>query len=251
MAANYQDAIVLFGDSLTQMSWDPELGGVGARLANLYVRKVDVLNRGFSGYNTDWALPVLEQIIAKREQQPHVPRVRLLTIWFGANDACLPGCGQHVPLVRFSENLAKMVHTIREPKSPWYSPETKIILITAPPIHAGSFDEDNPTRTFDNTRSYAEAAKKAGENESVPVLDAWTRVWEAAGKDREAVKFFLTDGLHLNEAGYKIVYDGLVEAIGEYYPEIHHERLKPVFPLWDYFHDHTLEDFKAEKWVDR
>ena len=33
METNYQDQIVLFGDSLTQMSWDPEFGGIGARLA--------------------------------------------------------------------------------------------------------------------------------------------------------------------------------------------------------------------------
>ena len=33
MAALYQDSIVLFGDSLTQMSWNPELGGVGTRVA--------------------------------------------------------------------------------------------------------------------------------------------------------------------------------------------------------------------------
>jgi hypothetical protein len=33
MATSYQDLIVLFGDSLTQMSWGPELGGIGARLA--------------------------------------------------------------------------------------------------------------------------------------------------------------------------------------------------------------------------
>ena len=34
MATRYQDAIVLFGDSLTQMSWDPELGGIGAQVAS-------------------------------------------------------------------------------------------------------------------------------------------------------------------------------------------------------------------------
>ena len=33
MTVNYHDLIVLFGDSITQMSWDPELGGIGARLA--------------------------------------------------------------------------------------------------------------------------------------------------------------------------------------------------------------------------
>lgn len=29
---------------------------------DLYVWKLDILNRGFSGYNTDWALPVWEQV---------------------------------------------------------------------------------------------------------------------------------------------------------------------------------------------
>ena len=37
MATNYQDLIVLFGDSLTQMSWGPELGGIGSRLAGMSI----------------------------------------------------------------------------------------------------------------------------------------------------------------------------------------------------------------------
>ena len=34
MAVNYQDQIILFGDSLTQFSWDLDQGGIGARLAS-------------------------------------------------------------------------------------------------------------------------------------------------------------------------------------------------------------------------
>lgn len=33
MAVNYEDQIILFGDSLTQQSWDLDQGGIGARLA--------------------------------------------------------------------------------------------------------------------------------------------------------------------------------------------------------------------------
>lgn len=33
------------------------------------------------------------------------------------------------------------------------------------------------------------------------------------------------------------------------YPELYHENLQSVFPLWDYFYSHTLEEFKAENWV--
>src|SRR5712671_6511879 len=44
MATDYQDKIVLFGDSLTQMGWDPELRGIGARLAGTSIENCS-LNR--------------------------------------------------------------------------------------------------------------------------------------------------------------------------------------------------------------
>lgn len=69
---------MLFGDSITQAGWTE--GAFGARLAgalpsqgflykndsqfycaDVYSRKFDVLNRGLAGYNTEWAIPVLEQ----------------------------------------------------------------------------------------------------------------------------------------------------------------------------------------------
>ncbi|KAJ7098070.1 hypothetical protein B0H15DRAFT_902139 [Mycena belliarum] len=62
MAASAQDVIILFGDSITQAGWTE--GGFGAHLASAfydYARKLDVLNRGLAGYNTDWAVPVLKQ----------------------------------------------------------------------------------------------------------------------------------------------------------------------------------------------
>lgn len=143
--------------------------------------------------------------------QPHTSRVRLITIWFGANDASLPGFLQHVPLSRFSENLTTMVRAIRAPESQWYSPETRLLLITPPPIHIPSMKIDlQPTRTFDVTKAYAEEFKKVGEAENVPVVDAWTRIWEATGKNKEAVKGFLTDGLHLGKSGYEVSATGAI-----------------------------------------
>jgi len=42
--------IILFGDSITQFSFDPDMGGWGIHIANRYQRRADVLNRGFSGW---------------------------------------------------------------------------------------------------------------------------------------------------------------------------------------------------------
>ena len=43
------DQITLFGDSITQQSFNPATFGFGAVLSNAYVRKMDVVNRGYSG----------------------------------------------------------------------------------------------------------------------------------------------------------------------------------------------------------
>jgi hypothetical protein len=57
---------VLFGDSITQRGFAP--GGWAAALADRYGRRVDVVNRGYSGYNTALATHLL----------PHVfPQARL------------------------------------------------------------------------------------------------------------------------------------------------------------------------------
>jgi isoamyl acetate esterase len=98
-----------------------------------------------------------------------------------------------------------MVRAIRAPESQWYSPETRLLLITPPPIHVPSIRIDlQPTRTFDVTKAYAKEVKKVGKAENVPVVDAWSRIWEAAGKNKEEVKGFLTDGLHLDKSGYEV-----------------------------------------------
>jgi hypothetical protein len=106
---------VLFGDSLTQRSFED--GGFGAGLTSAYQRKVlcrpalapiqlqkaladicwrlvqaDVVLRGYSGYNTRWARFLLPKIFPLSASEP----TRLVTVFFGANDAALPdrlGCG--------------------------------------------------------------------------------------------------------------------------------------------------------------
>ncbi|KAF7338427.1 GDSL Lipase/Acylhydrolase [Mycena venus] len=238
MAANVQDVIMLFGDSITQAGWAED--AFGARLANVYSRKLDVLNRGLSGYTTDWAIPVLEQCLATQQAQQHLPKVRLFVVWFGANDACIKPSPQHVPLPKFIENIKYMANLVQSAESAYYSPSTKIILITPPPINthqraADLASRDPPLaldRLFETTRQYAEGVKEAAAALKVAVVDVWTALWNAAGENEEALSRYMSDGLHLNPAGYTIVYEALIKAIAVEYPELHYENLQHVFPLW-------------------
>jgi hypothetical protein len=80
--------------SLIQRCYDPETPSFGPALQHAYFRRVDVMNRGFGGYNTEWLLPVLENQIL-----PSVSNVVLWVILIGANDAMLSPGPNHVLLL--------------------------------------------------------------------------------------------------------------------------------------------------------
>lgn len=122
----------------------------------------------------------------------------------GANDSVLPGKAQHVPLERYKENLTKIIHFVQDPKSPWYSPSTRLVLITAPPIipqewlkHCEGMWMQNgkngpkPTnidREPSNTKKYVQACLDVGWEQGVEVVDAWTAIVEqAGGSDAESL----------------------------------------------------------------
>jgi lysophospholipase L1-like esterase len=46
--------VVFFGDSITQHGFNNKINGWVSSMANWWTRRVDVLNRGFSGYNSAW-----------------------------------------------------------------------------------------------------------------------------------------------------------------------------------------------------
>jgi len=152
------------------------------------------------------------QVFAKKEEQPYVPAVRLLIIWFGANDSVLPSERQHVPLAQFTANLKHLITMVKSPSSEYYSPKSRILLISPPPVNtyqrsAELASRDPPRkcdREFDFTKLYAEAVVKTAREEGVAVADVWTLLWDAARKDEQALSAYLLDGLHLNKKGYEV-----------------------------------------------
>jgi lysophospholipase L1-like esterase len=101
--------VVVFGDSITQHGYNSAISGWVAGLGNWWTRRVDVLNRGFSGYNSRWAkLMVHDAVIS---EDPH-----LVFIFFGANDAVDHRVLQHVPLEEYQDNLDEMVRLMKKVK---------------------------------------------------------------------------------------------------------------------------------------
>jgi isoamyl acetate esterase len=93
---------------------------------------------------------------------------------------------------------------VTSPTSAYYSPETRIILITPPPVNTKQWVRPDNPRVFEAARSYAEAVKEVGEKENIPVADIWTPIFDGAGRSEEGCEKYLSDGLHLNSNGYSV-----------------------------------------------
>jgi lysophospholipase L1-like esterase len=178
---------------------------------DIYARKFDVINRGYSGYNSRWDAIVFKQIFPTLEQRiaQHLPIVRLLTIWLGTNDCVEAGRPQYLSLGEFKQEISSIIAVTRE-----RSPETRIVLITPAPQQIARLEKnfyllhDPPIkidRSNEQVELYVRATKELGEKEGVPVVNAWDPMWKVAGsKDEDALEPFHCDGLHLGSKGYKV-----------------------------------------------
>lgn len=205
--------ILLLGDSLTQLAFE----GWGSILANVYQRRADVVNRGCSGYNTEFY---------SRLPLPDLPNsnVCLVTIFFGANDASLESENPHhyVSVPDYSQNLKALIARVQ---SKYNSP--RILLITPPPLdHEQRFAYqikrfgDKATgvleRTTENTQLYAQACNTVAAETNLPCLDMFAAMSAVPDYGR-----FLCDGLHFSAAGHDFVAACILRAIQEHYPEMH------------------------------
>ncbi|KAJ1844606.1 isoamyl acetate-hydrolyzing esterase, partial [Coemansia sp. RSA 2708] len=191
------DTLLAFGDSITQFGSNPGISGFVTHLSGYYSRRMDVLNRGFSGYNTRDALRIADRVFPKTRTPhqlvagwpwhdftfPETPKVpKLCLVFFGANDARLPPYSQHVPLEEFYGNLRRLAFLLRDPSSKHYSPETRIMFITPPAIGDRMIEAiarrngHQPDRKNAVTKLYANAVKEVAAEMDMPVVDIWSAI---------------------------------------------------------------------------
>lgn len=169
---------ILFGDSITQFGTSV----LQPCLQSHYIRRLDVINRGLSGFTSLMGLRALQRLLPLDTQSSSWPHIKLITIFFGANDACIPGEYQHVSLQSYVEAIRD---TIRYPVLQQQgSRKTQIILITPPPVNEHQFERmpsGNFLRRAGITSQYARAAAEVGKVTGVAVLDFWTILMRKVG----------------------------------------------------------------------
>ncbi|EJS41727.1 iah1p [Saccharomyces arboricola H-6] len=220
---------LIFGDSITEFAFnvrpiedDKDQYALGAALVNEYTRKMDIVQRGFKGYTSRWAVKVLSEIL-KNESN-----IVMATIFFGANDACLAG-PQRVPLPEFIDNISQMVSLM---KVHHICP----IIVGPGLVDREKWDKAKPeeiaigyVRTNENFAVYSDALAKLADEESLPFVDL-NKAFREKGDD--SWRNLLTDGLHFSGEGYKIFHDELMKAIEAFYPQYHPRNMQYKLTDW-------------------
>jgi len=204
---------------LTQTSFE----GWGGGLAQRYQRRADVLNRGMSGYNTRWFLAYSKDDGIWEEPGT----IKLITIWFGANDASLAKYNphHHVPLEEYQNNLKRLVILAKESY-----PSAKLVMITPPPVHHEQRFEYQRTRygdkatgilerTLDSAEKYSEACKTVASELDVPCLNMFDLMVNEGG-DNDGFGRYLWDGLHFSSEGHDFVCEKLLAFIEKHHPSV-------------------------------
>ena len=184
---NYKQ-IVLLGDSITEYS-SLHPSGLHLYLSKAYVRRLDVVNRGYDGYNTKMlklALPNIFSSLGSAEQAGFV-------LFMGTNDAVIPGQLLHVPIDEFRDNMQYIIDQLLK--------RSKRIVLLTPAI----FDKNRfQNRDKDLMAQYVNAVEKLSEKNKLPLVN----LQKLFGSNLN----LLSDGLHFTDEGYKRFAPQVLEA---------------------------------------
>ncbi|PTB62178.1 SGNH hydrolase [Trichoderma citrinoviride] len=232
------DKILLFGDSLTELSSDIHTlsFALTPALQHYYFRKLAVVARGYGGYSSIHLKHVLLPTL--RAETAAGEKIKLLVIEVGTNDAADRDI-QTVPVETYRENLEWIMQQADK-----FGVE-RVIVVGPGPVDEDMLEPPVYNRVMKNLE-YSEAAKHAAARYGVPFIDMWHTMmahvgWKkgepvpgVSGHGGTAFRELLTDGIHLTGKGYKIWYDQLLAVIQMDFPELRTEALPTNLPdtLW-------------------
>lgn len=253
------DKFLLFGDSITQFSNNQDVGfGLQPALQNLYARKLDVINRGYSGYNSEHARLIFPEILKSSIGK----NIKLMTLFFGTNDAFdYINDIQTVELERYQDNIETIVQLAKK--------NNINVIVIGPSLHDpklakamfalnGRNIEGNPT-TNKRLLLYSEAAKEVAQRNNVPFVDLWHAFKENLGLteqqlfdisadcDYPSLEALLRDGIHFTGRAYEILFKLVQRAIADSYPDLTPENLPMMLSDWKEINPSDLSSIFTSK----
>ena len=229
--------ILLIGDSLTQRGFDGSAGWTSL-LANEYIRRCDIVNRGMSGYNSEWVRHILPHILNDMALFKE-DKMLFICVFLGANDAVLDGERQHVPIDRYLENMKWIIEEIKRK-----FPQVPVILISPPPCLVEDWREHRRQqnrkcdRTEEQTANYARGLVELARELHLPVVNLIQQFQNISNED---LNTYFCDGLHFTAKGNRFLFDALIDVLKTELPECLPQSLPFYFPTHDQVDIDNLE----------
>lgn len=176
----------------------------------MYLRRISIVHRGFSGYNSEHARYILPKVIEAEHSEKSKIKIAvsiyivfdsikkiktnkkyiyvMQTIFFGSNDATDPSSIQHVSPERFEENIRFCAQQL-------LNIEAKVILVGPGPHdeeHPNNFarateineGKKNPRNTLQNLQ-YTKIVEKIAKELDVGFINLWVLFLESVGWKKE------------------------------------------------------------------
>ena len=175
--------LVLFGDSL--------FGRFGKELINKLEDRssCDVYNCAAGGWNTEDGARKSFFIASLKPD--------FIVISFGLNDSAP---GKQIPLENFEENINEILKNFKS---------SKIIFFLPPPVNENK-EQGDIKRLNDIEIKYYKSAKDICLQNNVEVIDLWDFFIKLQSEKKD---YHIDDGVHINDFGYEIFINKLVEII--------------------------------------
>lgn len=196
--------LILIGDSNTQFGYG-EASWVSI-LSDRLQRKCDVINRGFSGYNTKHLRRILPEIMSEFNKES----IAGLILALGTNDSS-KAPQQFVPLEKYSENMNWIIDYLIDFG---INPKTFIIVIP-PPIDDQKWIQvkrslgDKSFHFNSLVMPYAETCIKIAQEKNLSFINLHEKMSQSFGN-------YLHDGLHFSQEGGQLLSDSLWEIISKW-----------------------------------
>ena len=174
----------------------------------MFERKLDVINRGFSGFNSENILYFLKDIFEEFD----IGSIAGIAILLGTNDSTdKKNTLQHVPLEKFKENMITIINYLigRGVKS------NRIILISPPRIDDKKLQKvfgENKTHSDILVKDYAQVCRDIVGDLGVILVDINKTMHDEGD---EKYKEYLSDGVHFSHAGGQFLFEKLKPILQE------------------------------------
>ena len=199
--------LLLIGDSNVQLGYSKE-GNWAGLISDLVQRKCDVINRGFSGYNTNYIKLMLPELLDEFEPESVCGIIFLI----GSNDSTQEHSVQHVSLEKYRENLEWILSYLT---NEWGFLKEKIIFISPPRIDDFKWKNYTDKMNYEKNHfdslvtNYAAECVVFTQQHKLLCVDLNQLMHEQGDRYKQ----FLCDGLHLSTLGAQFLFDNLKSLI--------------------------------------